>query len=314
LPELSGTTDEAPRRIGWAVLLMLGATLCFAALDATSKHLSKTYPVPMMVWGRYTFHCLMMVIFLAPSMRQQLIATARPGAQIVRAMMLVGTTGFSMKGFSLMPLAESTAFLFVTPLVVVLLSHWWLKEVISLKHWLAVATGFGGALLIARPGGALNVEGIVWMSLAAACYAIYQIQTRQLSPTENTVTMLFYTALIGTLSMTLAAPLYWGGPKPSLFDAALIASLGLYGGTGHLMLTRAFRYAAASFLSPLLYAQLVWASFFGIAVYSHIPDMLSVMGMTIIVASSISIALFIKPVAPPAHEPRSEAKGRDTTC
>jgi drug/metabolite transporter (DMT)-like permease len=113
-----------------------------------------------------------------------------------------------------------------------------------------VIAGFGGALLIARPGGALNAEGIVWMTLAAACYAIYQIQTRQLSPTENTLTMLFYTALVGTVSMTLAAPLYWGGPTPSWLDAALIASLGIYGGTGHLMLTRAFRYAAASFLSP----------------------------------------------------------------
>jgi drug/metabolite transporter (DMT)-like permease len=314
LPELSGTTDAAPRRIGWAVLLMLGATLCFAALDATSKHLSKTYPVPMMVWGRYTFHCLMMVIFLGPSMRQQLIATSRPAAQIIRAMMLVGTTGFSMKGFSLMPLAESTAFLFVTPLVVVLLSHWLLKESVSLKHWLAVAAGFGGALLIARPGGALNLEGIIWMSLAATCYAIYQIQTRQLSPTENTVTMLFYTALIGTISMTFAAPLYWGGPTPTLFDAALIASLGLYGGTGHLMLTRAFRYAAASFLSPLLYAQLVWASFFGIVVYDHLPDALSIIGMAIIAASSISIALLIKPAAPQAHAPQSAVTGRDKAC
>ncbi|MDO8341551.1 MAG: hypothetical protein Q7T59_06280 [Candidatus Woesebacteria bacterium] len=115
---------EAHRKVGFAVLLMLGATLCFAALDATSKHLSQTYPIPMMVWGRYTFHCLMMLIFLAPSMRLQLIATTRPRAQIARALMLVGTTGFSMAGFSMMPLAESTAFLFITPLVVVILSHW----------------------------------------------------------------------------------------------------------------------------------------------------------------------------------------------
>jgi drug/metabolite transporter (DMT)-like permease len=157
--------------------------------------------------------------------------------------MLVGTTGFSMVGFSLMPLAESTAFLFVTPLVVVILSHWLLKESITGLHWIAVVAGFCGALLIARPGGALNLQGILWMSLAAACYAIYQIQTRQLSPSENTVTMLFYTALVGTVSMTLAAPLYWGGPTPDWIDAALIASLGIYGGTGHLLLTRAFRYA-----------------------------------------------------------------------
>lgn len=285
---------DVQRKVGLAVLLMLGATLCFAALDATSKHLSQTYPIPMMVWGRYTFHCLMMLIFLAPSMRLGLIATTRPWAQATRAMMLVGTTGFSMTGFSLMPLAESTAFLFVTPLVVVMLSHWLLKESVTTGHWLAVVAGFGGALLIARPGGALSVEGIVWMSLAAACYAIYQIQTRQLSPTENTVTMLFYTALMGTLSMTLAAPLYWGGPMPDWTDAALIASLGIYGGTGHFMLTRAFRYATASFLSPFLYAQLVWASFFGIVVYSHTPDALSIVGMAVIAASSISVALLMK--------------------
>ncbi len=282
---------EARRKVGFAVLLMLGATLCFAALDATSKHLSQTYPIPMMVWGRYTFHCLMMVIFLAPAMRLQLIATSRPVAQITRALMLTGTTGCAMAGFSMMPLAESTAFLFVTPLVVVILSHWLLKESITGGHWIAVIAGFCGALLIARPGGALNLQGIVWMSLAAACYAIYQIQTRQLSPTENTVTMLFYTALVGTVSMTLAAPLYWGGPMPGWIDAALIASLGIYGGTGHLMLTRAFRYAAASFLSPFLYAQLIWAMLLGGLFFQHLPDALSIAGMAVIAASSLSIAL-----------------------
>jgi len=282
---------EKQRKVGFAVLLMLGATLCFAALDATSKHLSKTYPIPMMVWGRYTFHCLMMLIFLAPSMRLQLVATTRPVAQVVRALMLTGTTGFSMAGFSMMPLAESTAFLFITPLVVVILSHWLLRESITGVHWIAVIAGFCGALLIARPGGALNLHGIFWMSLAAACYAIYQIQTRQLSPTENTVTMLFYTALVGTVSMTLAAPLYWGGPMPDWIDAMLIASLGLYGGTGHLMLTRAFRYAKASFLSPFLYVQLIWAMLLGWLFYQHLPDMLSVAGMVVIVGSSLSIAV-----------------------
>jgi drug/metabolite transporter (DMT)-like permease len=299
---------EARRKVGFAVLLMLGATLCFAALDATSKHLSQTYPVPMLVWGRYTFHCLMMLIFLAPSMRLQLIATARPKAQVARALMLVGTTGFSMAGFSMMPLAESTAFLFVTPLVVVILSHWLLKESITGGHWLAVVAGFVGALLIARPGGALSLQGIFWMTLAAACYAIYQIQTRQLSPTENTVTMLFYTALVGTVSMTLAAPLYWGGPTPGWIDAALIASLGIYGGTGHLMLTRAFRYAAASFLSPFLYAQLIWAMLLGWMFYDHLPDMLSIAGMAVIAGSSLSIALSER------LRQVSSAKDRDTTC
>lgn len=278
-------------RPGIGLLLMMGAVLCFAALDAMSKHLSQHFPVPMLVWGRYTFHCLMMVIFLAPSLRFKLVATARPGLQTFRGLMLVGVTGFAMAGFSIMPLAESTAILFVTPLLVVILAHLILREKITRTRWLAVLAGFGGAILIARPSGALTADGIVFMALAAVCYAIYQIQTRQLSPTENTLTMLFYTALVGTVVTTLAAPLYWGGPIPALTDAMLIATLGIFGGTGHLLLIRAFRHAPASLLSPLLYVQLIWATLLGWYFFDHLPDWISMVGMAIIAASSISLAL-----------------------
>ena len=273
------------------ILLMLGAGLCFAALDATSKHLTQTFSVPMLVWARYTVHFVLMVIFLAPSMRAKLIATQRPVALTARALMLVGTTGFAMAGISTMPLAESTAFLFVTPLIVVLLASWLLKESVSRGRWIAVIAGFAGALLIARPGGAMSLQGIVLMSLAAACYSIYQVQTRQMSVTESTVTMLFYTALTGTVSMTLAAPLYWGGPMPDAWQALGIASLGIYGGIGHLLMTRAVRHAPASTLSPFLSAQLIWAMLLGWMFYDQLPDLLSIAGMAVIAGSSLSIAL-----------------------
>ena len=120
--------------------------------------------------------------------------------------------------------------------------------------------------------------------------------------------MLFYTALVGTVSMTLAAPLYWGGPTPDWIDAALIASLGIYGGTGHLLLTRAFRYAPASFLSPFLYAQLIWAMFFGWTIYDHLPDLLSIAGILVIAGSSISIALNER------FKPAGVAADRDKAC
>jgi drug/metabolite transporter (DMT)-like permease len=222
--------------------------------------------------------------------------------------MLVGTTGFAMAGISIMPLAESTALLFVTPLIVVILASWLLRESVSAGRWIAVVAGFAGALLIARPGGAMTTQGIILMSLATLCYAIYQVQTRQMSVTENTVTMWFYTALVGTVAMTLAAPLYWGGPMPGPLQALAIASLGIYGGTGHLLMTRAFRHAPASALSPFLYAQLIWATLLGWLFYDQLPDLLSVSGMVVIAASSLSIALSER------FRPTSVAKDTDTAC
>ncbi|MCK7500572.1 MAG: hypothetical protein MZW92_67850 [Comamonadaceae bacterium] len=61
------------------IALFLAAMLLFATLDATAKHLSATFPVPMLVWARYTFHFLLMVVFLAPSLRSGLIRTRHPG-------------------------------------------------------------------------------------------------------------------------------------------------------------------------------------------------------------------------------------------
>ncbi len=273
------------------ILLMLAAVLCFALLDATAKHLSQTYPVPMLVWARYTLHCLLMLVFLAPSMRWKLVATGRPALQVTRALMLVGVTGFAMAAFRHLPLAETTALLFVTPLIVALLAGPFLGEKLTTLHWGASLFGFLGALLIARPGGSLNPTGMALVLGAAACYSIYQIQTRMLSPTENTLTMVFYTALAGTAAMTLAAPLYWGGPMPGLVDGLMIASLGIYGGTGHYLLTKAFRLAPATTLSPLLYVQLIWATLLGWAVFDHWPDTTTFTGMAIIAASSASLAL-----------------------
>ncbi len=268
---------------------MLLAALCFAALDATSKTLSQTFTVPLLVWARYAFHLLLMVVFLAPTMKWKLLTTNRPRLQVMRALVLVGTTGFAMASFRTMPLAEATSILFATPLAVALLAGPFLGERVGAARWIGVLTGFCGMLLVARPGGAMSAAGIAWALAAAACYAIYQIQTRQLSPTENTWTMLFYTALVGTAAMSLGLPLFWAGPMPTPREALMIASLGVFGGTGHLLLIRAFRYAPASTLAPFIYVQLVWAIFFGWLFYRHIPDTVSIVGMAVIAASSIGM-------------------------
>jgi len=280
------------------IVLMLAAVLCFAALDATSKTLSQTFSVPLLVWARYSFHLLLMVVFLGPSMRLRLIKTRRPVLQTVRALLLVGVTGFAMAAFRLMPLAETTAILFVTPLAVAVLAGRFLGERVGAARWAAVAAGFTGMLLIARPGGELPPAGVMFTLAAAACYAGYQIQTRILAPGENTWTMLFYTALTGTVGMSLALPLFWAGPLPSLREALMIASLGIYGGTGHFMLIRAFRHASASTLSPFLYVQLVWATLFGWLLFGHVPDALSTAGMIVIVGSSLAMAAWERRSAP----------------
>lgn len=273
------------------ILLMCAATLCFALLDANSKYLSQTFNVPLLVWARYSFHCLLMLVFLAPRLRWRLLFTRRPIMQVSRGLLLVAVTGCAMAAFQVMPLAETTALLFISPLLVALLAGPLLQEAVTRARWLAALAGFLGVLLVARPGGALTWQGLTFVLVAAVCYALYQIQTRQLSASEDTWTLLFYTALIGTLTMSLALPLIWHGPAPSLAQTLHIASLGIFGGGGHWLLIRAFRHAPATTLAPFLYVQLPVAGLFGWLWYDHLPDSAGLTGMALIVASSLALAL-----------------------
>jgi len=273
------------------VILMLMALLFFAALDATSKHLARTFALPLVIWARYTCHCLLMVVFLAPSMRLKLVTTGRPLIQVVRAALLVFSALITLAALRIMPLAETTAIVSVSPLMVALLAARFLGETVGRRRWLAICIGFGGALIIARPGGALSLSGILLALAAALGFALYLVLTRQLSATENSFTMLFYTALTGTLAMSLSLPWFWSGPVPSVSEALLIASTGVCSAMGHFLMIRAVHHAPASTLSPLTYLQLLWATLLGGLIFGQLPDRWSVVGMLIIAGSGVSIAM-----------------------
>ena len=281
-------TESHPGR---GILLIAGALFLFAALDTTAKFLTQSFAVGLIVWARYLVHCLLMLVFLGPRLGWRLVATRRPLRQIVRALMLLGCTAFGIAGLRLMPLAETTAVFFISPLLVAALAGPFLGERPHAGVWLALVAGFSGVLLIARPGGVIVPEGIAFTLSSAACYVIYQILTRQLAASDKTTTMVFYTALVGTLGSSMALPWLSIGIDATPLQLAQLASLGILGGCGHWLLTRAFRHARASTLAPYFYLQLVWATLFGALVFGHWPDALSFVGMAVIVGSGLALGL-----------------------
>lgn len=294
---------ESARHPLRGVVLMLSALFVFAILDTTAKHLAQTFSLPLLIWARYTLHCLLMLVFLAPSMRLRLVRTQRPMLQVVRALLLLAMSLVVLAAFRIMPLAETTAIMLATPLLVAPLAAHFLGERVGLRRWLAILVGFGGALLVARPGGTLPLAGVVLALAAALCSAVYMVQTRLLSATENSFTMLFYTALVGSVVMSLSLPWVWSGPMPDAGEFLLIASLGVLGATGHFLFTRAFHHAPASVLSPLTYVQLLWAALLGRLVFDQFPDAWSILGMLVIVGSGLLIALGDKRGEPAAALP-----------
>jgi drug/metabolite transporter (DMT)-like permease len=282
-----------------AIAFMMVMVVCFSILETTAKYLSRSYPVPMLVWCRYTVHTLLMVILLAPRMGMKLVRTGQPGGQFFRAALLMGSTLFNFSALSFLPMAEVKAISFVSPLLVTLLAVGLLREHVSWPRWIAVAAGFCGVLFIVRPGSAMLQWPALFAIGSASCYSVYQIMTRKFSESENPLTTLFYTAAVGCVLMSLIVPFFW--QTPEWRHIPLLILLGVAGGFGHYMLIKAMELENASFLSPLGYMQLLWVVLFGFLVFGDFPDAHAFIGMAIIVGSGLYVALGHRPK--PQEEP-----------
>lgn len=60
---------------------------------------------------------------------------------------------------------------------------------------------------------------------------------------------------------------------------------------GHFLFTAAYREAPASLLAPVNYLHLVWATMLGWAAFAHIPDSISQIGMALVVAAGVTVAI-----------------------
>ncbi len=269
------------------MLLILLSGILLASHDGLSKYLTQLYPLFLVVWARYLAQVVLMLGMFAPRMGRRVFHTLRPWPQLLRGLSLVSVSIMFISGLRYIPLAEATAVIFLTPLMVTVASAL-LGERVSHSQWLAVGVGLLGVMIIVRPGGALFTPAVLLPFGAAISFTVYQLLTRRLSGTDHPVTSNFLSSLVGFLVMSVLVTFNWR--TPSVHDAVLMASLGLMAMSGHLVLTQAFRYASAASLAPFTYGQIVFAGIVGFIAFGHIPDVEAIAGMTVIIASGLCMA------------------------
>jgi len=285
------------------IVLVVGATFLFACCDTTNKVLVAEFPVPLVMAARYITHCLLMLAILTPRHGLGFVRTERTGLVIFRAACLVAGSLLMGLGLQRIPVAEATSVVFLAPLLVILLARPLLGERIGVVGWAASLAGFAGVVLIVRPGAGLDPVGVGFVLCNVLFTTTYYLLSRILARTERTLALLFYSALAGAICFGLVVPWFWGGVAPGFLEAVLLLSLGVTAGLGHWMFTAANRFAGASLLAPISYLQLLWAGLLGWAVFGHMPDSLSMVGMAVVTAAGVAVALrsrLVSTGSPPA--------------
>lgn len=285
---MSRVTPARPHPLR-GIFMIMTAVAMFTVMDAMAKYLSRYYPVPGIVWARYAFHLLFVLVILGPRMKLGLVRTKRPGLQIVRGMLLAASSMLFFSALKFMPMAEASSISFVAPMLVTLLGVILLKEKVEPARWVAVAAGFIGVLIIIRPGSGIFAWVAVLPLATAATFAGYQILTRKLAGVDSPYTSLFYSGLIGTVMLAVVLPFQWTTPA-TIVHALMLPTIGFIGGMSHLILIRAYDQAAVSTLAPFSYTQLIWVILIGYLVFGDFPDRWSLTGIGVIMASGIYMA------------------------
>jgi drug/metabolite transporter (DMT)-like permease len=275
--------SDAPFR---GILLMCFAMACFVTMNTLIKSMRGELPVVELVWGRYFFHALL-ILMLFPRRVPTLLDSADKGLQLLRSLLVLLATLLMFTSVGLMPIADVVAITFVAPLLIVVLSVFVLREHVGIRRWAAVIVGFVGVVTILRPGGELFAPVALLPLSIALAYALYQVLTRMVAQSADPLNTLFYSALVGAVTMTLIVPFVWVAPDTIHWLKLAIA--GLLGGMGHYAIIRAYERADVSLVAPFAYTELIWATGFGYFVFGDLPDTWTFVGATIIAASGIYV-------------------------
>lgn len=199
----------------------------------------------------------------------------------------VGATLAFLAALSRLPLANVSAVLQALPLAVTIGAALFLGERVGWRRWLAIATGFGGVLVIVRPGmDGFNIYSVLMLISVAFC-AVRDLATRQI---PDHVPSLFVSALTSTVVTVTGAltVVPFGGWNPMSIDlVGILACAAVLVLFGYQFIIKAMREGDISFIAPFRYTSLIWAIALGILVFGDMPDGVMMAGATLIVASGL---------------------------
>src|SRR5262245_5631714 len=280
---------STPNRVLLGILSMLVASSLFPVMNGLVQIMSARYATEQIVWARAASHFVFILALFAPSYGVALVRTGTLKWQVIRSGVHLMSMICFFTGVKHLPLAKASSISFLAPFFVALLAWPMLGERITAGRMGAVIVAMLGAVIIIRPGSEVFHWASLFMLGSAFCYGLYQILTRRVARHDSAETSAVYSALVGTIVMSVVAPFVWV-PVAGWTDAALLFSLGIIGGLGHYFVARAMVYAQANIVAPFGYWQLVGAVIVGYLISGYLPDAYTSLGAGIIICAGIYIA------------------------
>ncbi|MFN7224361.1 MAG: DMT family transporter [Paracoccaceae bacterium] len=287
------------------ILCLCAGLGLFSVQDLILKLLSGAYPLSQAMVFRSLTALPLLLLLAAFDGGLRTLFTPGTRAMIGRGLVMFVAYAAYYLALPALPLASTVALYFSAPLFITLLSVPMLGETVGWRRVLAVLAGFGGVLVILRPGGNLFEWAALLPVLSGLCYGLSMIFARQLGQRESAAAMAFWGNFVFLVIAVGMATGFGGdtptGMHPSLaflmrgwvwptpIDASLMAGCGVIAALGLTLLTQAYRIADANAVAPFEYSALLWGILWGWAFFAEWPDSVAWVGIAIVVAAGLFV-------------------------
>jgi len=274
---------------GKAALLMLVSSLAFACSAAAVK-LSGDLPVFEKVFFRNIL--AVVIAFIAIHRKKEKMFGKKENQKYLFLRSILGVIGMALYFYAIsnLYLADSAMLHKLFPFFVTIFAAIFLKEKLSKIQIPALIIVFLAALLIIKP----RFDYSIFPALAAFGTAVVSGGTytlvRFLRDREKPATIVFYFSFV---SFIILSPLVLLDYKqPTNVQWFYLLMIGVFGAIGQFTLTYAYRYGKASEIAIYNYSNIIFAGIIGFALWTEVPDLLSITGGIIIIVSSIYVFIF----------------------
>jgi drug/metabolite transporter (DMT)-like permease len=223
---------------------------------------------------------------------RRLLRPERAWEQRAAASALVMSNALAVLAYALLPVTAASALGFTAPLILTLLGGLLLRERVPLGRWLGTAVGFGGMLLIVRPGGDADALGIAVAFGGALTYAFYQTLIRRLRGAATALDTIMQVALVGVI--LLAAPVIADWRPVGVQAAGLVLVVTVVQTAALASIAAALRRGEASRLAPLQFSGLLWAMALDVLAFEAMPTTGSLIGGVLVIGGGV-LAHTLKP-------------------
>ena len=267
------------------ILLAAGGFFMFVCMDSTAKYLGTVMPITQAIWGRFFFHLLSLIIFFL-IFKPKVNLKKNFKVQIIRSILMVTATTFMFYSLQKFDLVDIYVVFFTAPLIVSLLSAYFLKDILSTKGIFLMLLSFGSIVYSLDPSMRIFSLDLIFPIVPPICWALYQFFTKVVSGDNDPFAAIFYTSILGAIIFSVFIFFNWTPLEKNIFWLYLIL-LGVAGFVRHSLIIYAIQLSNLSFVTNFQYSQLVWSTVINFLIFGVPFDYNKIVGVIGIIVFGI---------------------------